>query len=192
MTGLIILAAGASNRLGQPKQNLIYNGQTLLQRAIETALASQCRPIVVVLGANRETIQPNLLQYDITMVFNHQWQSGMASSLQTGIATMPLHNLTGTVIMLCDQPFVTPGLIDHLLHQSTITGKPIIACRYNETIGVPAYFDRSLFSKLEELQGDEGARQIIKSYPKDVHIVEFSNGSIDIDTTEDYKKLKGE
>src|ERR1700753_2785750 len=106
MTGLIILAAGESSRLGRPKQNLLFDGKTLLQRAVEAGKESVCGKIVVVLGANADKIAPIA---GITMTHNENGMQGMASSIKTGVVEMnhdPLIN--NVIIMLCDQPFVSP------------------------------------------------------------------------------------
>lgn len=191
MTGIIILAAGASSRLGQPKQNLIYNGLTLLQRAIQTALTSGCTPVVVILGANAVAIQPSIAHYNITVVTNPNWQEGMASSIKTGIKELAGYSVDDAVIMLCDQPFVSPALINKLIRQKPISGKPIIASGYNNIVGVPALFDVTIFDKLLSLQGDEGAKQILKDLHQDVFAIDFEQGRIDIDTAADYNKLRG-
>jgi molybdenum cofactor cytidylyltransferase len=176
MTALVILAAGASNRLGQPKQNLLFKNQTLLQRAVETGLASACRPVIVVLGANADVIEPiNLV--DAKVLYNYEWNEGMASSIRVAVNEIIKDTtVTNIIIMLCDQPFVTAALINTMLQKQMETGKPIIACSYNNTMGVPALFNRPLFAELLLLKGD-------------VITVPFEPGSIDIDTLEDYKRL---
>jgi len=88
MTGIIILAAGSSSRLGQAKQNLVLKGKTLLQRAIETAVASVCEPVIVVLGANVEIIEPTIKNYDINIIQNPGWSEGMSSSIRAGISAL--------------------------------------------------------------------------------------------------------
>jgi molybdenum cofactor cytidylyltransferase len=190
MTGLIILAAGASSRLGRPKQNLVFQKNTLLQRAAETALASKCRPIIVVLGANADLIETSNLSKDLTIIYNRDWSEGLASSIRVAIKEIKkndaIHNV---VIMLCDQPYVSAALIDSMVIDQQATGKPIVACSYNNTIGVPALFNKSVFAELLLLKGHEGAKKILKEHPDDMVIIPFDKGSIDIDTPEDYSRL---
>jgi molybdenum cofactor cytidylyltransferase len=190
MTGLIILAAGASSRLGRPKQNLVFQKNTLLQRAVETALASKCRPIIVVLGANADLIETSNLSKDLTIIYNRDWSEGLASSIRVAIREIKkndaIHNV---VIMLCDQPYVSAALIDSMVIDQQATGKPIVACSYNNTIGVPALFNKSVFAELLLLKGHEGAKKILKEHPDDMVIIPFDKGSIDIDTPEDYIRL---
>lgn len=193
MTGLIILAAGSSSRLGTPKQNLIYKGQTLLQRAIQTALTSVCSDnVVVVLGANESAIRQEISDQLVHVVYNPDWPEGMASSIRLGVAEMikmqPL--LTSVILMLCDQPFVDPLLIYQLTEKRVESDHSIIACSYRGTLGVPVLFDASYFPQLLMLQGKEGAKKLIKAFPNDVATVSFPLGAIDIDTLDDYEVLK--
>jgi molybdenum cofactor cytidylyltransferase len=192
MTGLIILAAGASSRLGTPKQNLIYQGQTLLQRAIHTALTSACcEKIVVVLGANEGVIRPNISDHHVHITYNPNWQEGIASSIRLGITELQKlePNITAAILMVCDQPFVDPLLIYQLTERRAENNNGIIACTYKDTLGVPALFDVSYFPRLLMLQGKEGAKKLIKAFSHDVLPVAFPLGAIDIDTVDDYEGL---
>jgi len=192
MIGLIILAAGASSRLGTPKQNLIYQGQTLLQRAIHTALTSACcEKIVVVLGANEGVIRPNISDHQVHITYNPNWQEGIASSIRLGITELQKlePNITAAILMVCDQPFVDPLLIYQLTERRAENNNGIIACSYKDTLGVPALFDVSYFPRLLKLQGKEGAKKLIKAFSHDVLPVAFPLGAIDIDTMDDYEGL---
>src|ERR1700761_4433895 len=186
MTGLIILAAGESSRMGFPKQTLLYKGKTLLEQAIEAGLKSKCSPVIVVLGANADVIDEGIRQFNIDVIHNPNWADGMASSIKIAIENLQKNNdVDGAVIMLCDQPFVTRAIIDNLLYKQHQTGKKIIAKSYNDTIGVPALFKRSLFSELLLLEGHEGAKKMLNSHPDDIATIPFEKGSIDIDTVAD-------
>ena len=192
MTGVIILAAGSSSRFGSPKQNLVYQGKTLLQRAIQTALTSACCDCaVVVLGANEGEIRPNISDQQVNIVYNPDWQEGMASSIRLGIAQLlylePL--VTSAILMLCDQPFVDPLLLYQLTERKTENDTGIIACEYKNTLGVPALFDKKYFVQLMKLTGSEGAKTTINAYPDDVMSVPFGLGAIDIDTIDDFERL---
>jgi molybdenum cofactor cytidylyltransferase len=188
MTGIIILAAGESKRLGQPKQNLLFRGKTLLQHAIDTALITECRPVVVILGANADQI--SILPHpEITVLQNPDWQEGMASSIRLAVDELINRQADGVIIMLCDQPFVDSGLLSLLLQTKLHSGKPIAACHYNDTVGVPVLFGKALFGELSLLTGHEGAKKILARYPNDIAAVNFEKGSVDIDTLADYNKL---
>lgn len=193
MTGLIILAAGASSRLGQPKQNLIYNGKTLLQHAIDVGLASQCTIIIVVLGASQEVVQDGIINPKVNLVVNENWKEGMAASIKQGVEAIleiePL--LSQVIIMPCDQPYVDVTTLKNLISAKQKSGKMIAACAYDNTYGTPVLFDRSFFSALLTLKGQKGAKQLVMENFQKVVSIPFPLGSIDIDTQKDYEKLSG-
>jgi len=189
MTGTIILAAGESRRLGQPKQNLVFQNKTLLERAIEAALESGCKPVIVVLGANAGLIDVAANE-DVKLVHNPDWNEGMASSIRAGINELnTCSDIDSVLIMLCDQPFVDAKLIGDMQARQQQTGKAIVACSYGNTIGVPALLSRSLFPELLLLRGTEGAKHILKDRPQELTIVPFEKGIVDIDTFDDYNRL---
>jgi molybdenum cofactor cytidylyltransferase len=190
-TGAVILAAGASSRLGKPKQLLNHNGKSLLQNTIDTAIASDADPVVVVLGANAEQVLKEINKSKVHIIINTEWEEGMASSVRTGLNELLfISSSTDAVILIvCDQPHVSAGLMNDLIDTHKQTGKPIVTCNYGEAIGPPALFHRSLFSELMQLKGDVGARKIIQQHSDDVATVFFEKGKIDIDTKEDYEAL---
>jgi molybdenum cofactor cytidylyltransferase len=187
--GIIILAAGASTRMGKPKQLLPYQGRSLLRHITEVAIASKNQPIVVVLGANAESIKPEICQLPVQIVENLQWASGMSSSIQAGVNALG-QNVEAVVITLCDQPFVSPEVINQLVEAYRLTNKAIVACEYAGTLGVPALFHHTFFSQLMTLKQGEGAKQIIKKYINEVTSIPFLQGKIDIDTPDDYEQLQ--
>ena len=191
--GLILLAAGGSRRLGSPKQLVTdAQGRSLVRRAAEMALASACRPVVVVLGASADAVEAELAGLPVTITVNPEWQTGLASSLKAGLnALAKVQKPDAVVVMLCDQPQVTSALLDSLLDAYASTGHGIIACEYGGTLGVPALFGSALFGALALLTGDEGARRVIKDYAGLVTRVPFPEGIFDIDTPRDAQALAG-
>lgn len=185
--GIVILAAGASTRLGQPKQLISYQGKSLIEQITGVAIASDGQPIVVVLGANVSRIKPKLSAYNIEIAWNEQWSTGMASSLRCGLkkirAIAP--DLNAIILMLCDQPFVSTPLLQELINGYATGNYPIVASQYGEVIGVPALFDQTLFPELARIEGDRGARQIINSDQSKLLRIPFPEGLIDIDTPDD-------
>ncbi|MEH2370038.1 nucleotidyltransferase family protein [Nostoc sp.] len=188
---IMILAAGASTRMGTPKQLLLYQGRSLLQYITEIAIASVCQPVVVVLGANAEQIHPQIKQLPVKVVKNLDWASGMSTSIKSGIEL--LNNLPqkieAVVITLCDQPFVSPQIINQLVDTYYLTKKPIIACEYGDTLGVPALFSQTFFSELATLKETSGAKKVINHNLNEVFSIPFPLGDIDIDTPKDYEQL---
>ena len=189
---IIILAAGASTRMGRPKQLLPYQGRSLLRHTIENAVASVCKPIVVVLGANAENIRSEISESDIKIVENPDWHLGMSSSIRRGIISLVTDYKTvdAVVITVCDQPFLSSEIINHLVSTYHSTRKPIIACEYADTLGVPVLFSQIFFSKLENLTEDVGAKKIIKNHYHEVFSIPFPLGAIDIDTPHDYQQIE--
>lgn len=191
MTGLIILAAGASTRMGTPKQTLLYQGKSLLQHAVQTALATVCRPVIVVLGAHANDVLPEIAGAPVQVVQHAGWEEGMGSSIRAGIAALKEQapEAAGALVMLCDQPFVTETLLSRLLAEKQETGKKIIASSYNDTIGPPVLFDAAFFPELLSLRGQQGAKVLLMEHKNEVTAVPFPSGSTDIDTRDDYEAL---
>ncbi len=190
MTGIIILAAGESSRLGAPKQNLVYKDKTLLQHAVDAATRSACRHVIVVLGANAEIIIPTIEKKPIQIIHNQNWQEGIASSIRIGInALQDIEMIENAIIILCDQPFTDTILINKLIIKHHASHAGVVACTYNNTTGVPMLFNKKYFPDLISLQGQEGARKIFIRHMDDSSSIEFPLGSVDIDTKEDYDRL---
>jgi len=189
--GLIILAAGASVRFGSAKQLANFEGETLLRRIARESLASVCRPVVVVLGAEVNKSKNQVSDLDVQIIKNPDWREGMGSSIKTGLNKLLKINesINGVVLTVCDQPFVTGEAIDKLVETYRSTPALIIASAYQETLGVPALFNRQLFTRLTELKGSGGAKQIIKQFQSETMGVSFPAGAVDIDTPEDFEKL---
>lgn len=190
--GILILAAGASTRLGQPKQLLNFRGRPLIQHVADVAISIGCQPVSVVLGAHAAAIQPHLASLDIHVIHNPDWQSGMASSLRCGLQQI-LHrfpDLDAIVLMVCDQPLVTSALLRRLILRHQTLRCPIVASAYGSTLGVPALFHQTFFPALLTLVGDIGARSIIKQHRTSCLSMPFTEGAIDLDTPEDLKILE--
>jgi molybdenum cofactor cytidylyltransferase len=189
--GIILLAAGASSRLGKPKQLLVYQGKTLLQHGIQEAVATGAKPIIAVLGGNAEFLIKETASQSIEVILNNEWKEGMASSIRCGIKQLlkMAPGIDAAIIMVCDQPYVTTKLLEDLVKKNQETGKPIIASSYENNQGTPALFDKTIFASLLDLKGDVGAKKIMKAHPDLVALVSFPLGEIDIDTEEDYNGL---
>ncbi|OUJ72210.1 nucleotidyltransferase family protein [Hymenobacter crusticola] len=189
--GLIVLAAGASTRLGQPKQLLPYLGRTLLRHAAETAVATGCRPIIVVTGALHEELAAEVAGLPVQIVRNTAWATGMGSSIQVGLNFMESISqpLQAVIVTLSDQPLVTPELLTELIHRYQATQAPIVAAEYKDAHGVPALFAAAVFPALRELAGATGARQVIEAQDQQVELVSFPDGAVDVDTREQYEAL---
>jgi len=185
------LAAGSSSRLGSPKQLLEYNNQSLLQHAIAVALEPGIGPVVTVLGSNHDLLEKKIPHNSIDIVFNKEWQEGIASSIRCGLNFLlnKYPTADAAVFMVCDQPFISASLIKELLAAQQQTGKPIAASKYAGDIGTPALFHQSMFADLLQLKGDSGARKIIRQHAGSTASVSFPQGDIDIDTPADFSNF---
>jgi molybdenum cofactor cytidylyltransferase len=192
-TSIVILAAGESSRLGQPKQLLRYNEKFLLQHIVDESCRSTADKILVVLGAFAVDIERCIDFGEVTVVHNQYWKTGMSTSIVSGLAEMLKINplLESVIFVLCDQPQVTSELLNEILAKHFETGAEIVSCNYGNTSGPPVLFHKNLFQYLKELKGDVGAKSVMMRYSEKVSEVLFSEGRLDIDTLADYQKLLG-
>lgn len=169
----IILAAGASRRLGRPKQLELHEGATLLRRAV--AAAGACAPILVVTGFRAPDMAAELAGLDVEVVVNPEWEEGMASSIRAGVRALPA-GAQGALFLVCDQPAVDAELVGRLL--AAFQGAPV-ACAYRGVRGIPALLPARAFPALLALRGDRGARGLLQG--PDVVEIPFPRGDWDVD-----------
>lgn len=188
--GIILLSAGASTRLGRPKQLLPYGEKTLVQHVLDMALAASPKLVVMVTGAHRDLLPENNSYHTI---YNADWKEGIASSIRSGLNAMLKiePGLDAVIFIVCDQPYISARLLKEMMDAHAATEKEIVACSYADTVGIPALFGKSFFDALLQLKGDEGAKRIIMQNPGSVAVVDFPQGNIDIDTAGDYAALQG-
>lgn len=188
--GLLLLAAGASRRLGTPKQLLSYKGESLLRRAARTALASLCRPVVVITGAHRESVESEIADLPLEIVFNEEWAMGMGASIRAGTEYLTARADThAVVVMLCDQPRVETRIINELVAAYRATNAPLVTAKYDGTHGVPALFDQRLYPALLALTGSQGAKSLILAHSAHLSEVPTPEAALDVDTLADYERL---
>ncbi len=188
---IIVLAAGNSSRMGRPKQTLLFEGKSLLQRTLDAAREANARNLVVVTGANYKLFEKELHQQEVTTVYNQDWASGMASSINIGLTALldKEPSVKAVVFAVCDQPFISAAIFQGLIKRQQQTGKDIIAAEYEKTVGTPVLFRYNLFPAIRTLRGQEGARKLLSVYPEDVASITFEQGHIDVDTPADYDHL---
>jgi molybdenum cofactor cytidylyltransferase len=187
---VIVLAAGASRRLGQPKQLLSVGGTPLVRRAAELALSLPAAAVAVVLGAYLERIRPVLEGVPAEVLLNPDWAEGLAASVRLGVRFAEEKGADAALFLLVDQPFVTGTLLSQLLDTYHQTGQPLVACDYGNEQGVPLLVARRFFGELAQLRGDRGARALLRQYPDQVATVTFPEGLQDLDTPEDWERLR--
>jgi molybdenum cofactor cytidylyltransferase len=188
----IVLAAGGSSRLGQPKQLLRFQGQSLIRRVTEAAAEAGCSPIIVVTGTEPDSIVLELQGLPALFVSNPNWQRGIGTSIRAGVQHLAAHSpeTDAALILACDQPHVDRETLRALIELRAADKQPIVACAYDGTLGIPALFDRSFFNQLCALKVD-GAKKIIEANRGVTSRLDFPAGAIDIDTMEDYERLLG-
>lgn len=189
--GIVILAAGESKRLGKPKQLLQFEQTSLLERIAKTAVQTEFQTVVV-LGSNSETIKNSIENLPVQIVVNENWKTGMSSSIVEGLEkSLELNSeLSGVILLLCDQPFITKDTILRLVKIQKKTDKLIVASKYADTIGVPTLFMREIFAELMKLENDTGAKPIIKKHLENLAKSDAPEAAFDIDTLEDFEKLQ--
>jgi molybdenum cofactor cytidylyltransferase len=177
--------------MGRAKQLLPYKGKSLLEHAVDTANDADANPVIVVLGANAAVLEKEIDEKKVHIVENKEWQEGMASSIRCGLNTLLqiAPSSDAVILMVCDQPFVSASLLNELITTQKNTGKLIVTSQYENTIGPPALFYKTIFPELLKLKGDAGARKIVEQHNNATATVLFIKGNIDIDTEADYNAL---
>ncbi|MBS1953046.1 MAG: nucleotidyltransferase family protein [Cyanobacteria bacterium SZAS-4] len=192
-----ILAAGASSRFGSPKQLAKLGNKTLIDVTLDALDSAGLEHICVVLGCNFETINDHLRQRkgssgtDFHILQNVEWSNGLSSSIQCAVKFAIAEDATHVLLLACDQPFVDSSLVQKLLDSANALSHKtdIIACKYENSAGIPAVFPAIFFDHLLKLEGDKGAKSIILTSSTPV-LIDFPNGSRDIDFREDLNKLE--
>ncbi len=188
---IVIPAAGASTRLGRPKQLVMFEGESLIRRAVRSSL-SVCENVVVVLGSDVNDIEPELAGLSTEICINKNWKDGIGTSIAEGVrlAEKKFKDLNGFLIHLSDLPLVTSVELRKLLEAADSEKEKIVFSVYEDFEGVPAYFPSRYFSGLASLEGDFGAQGLIKSAEPESKIgVRNGIRYFDVDSEEDLAEL---
>ncbi|MET0498320.1 MAG: nucleotidyltransferase family protein [Steroidobacteraceae bacterium] len=185
---VLVLAAGASTRLGQPKQLVRLGGRPALHMVVSTAVAVAGPAVTVVVGAHARDLSYLLAQTASSVVVNRHWEEGMGSSLRVGVKSLP-PGCEAVLVLLGDQVAVTSDDLKRLISGYYGQEGSVAAATYERHVGVPAIFPRSCFSDLAALRGDEGARAIIQRNQSRLVRVPMPNAAVDLDTPEDLAAL---
>jgi molybdenum cofactor cytidylyltransferase len=190
MIAAVVLAAGESSRLGRPKQLVAFRGRSLIRGAVEAALGGGCSPVIVVLGARAERVRREIDPRNVRAVVNPAWREGMAGSIRVGLAELEASagDAEAVVLMGCDQPHLSADVLRRLLEayrgrkDATAT---MAACAYAGTLGTPALFSRVEFGRLVALDGDRGARDLLRAETDRVVRISWPDGARDVDVPGD-------
>jgi molybdenum cofactor cytidylyltransferase len=191
----IILAAGQSRRLGQPKQLLTLDGRLLLQHVVDAANASSLDDVILVLGNSADLITRAIQLGRGRIAMNAHFDEGQSTSIHCGIDAIQSHTsqrrIQAALFLLGDQPTVATALIDAIVQQYHRSSRLIVAPRFADGIGNPVLFDRALWPDLLAITGDMGARGILAARREDIDGVRVDHARpVDIDTWEDYDTVR--
>lgn len=186
-TCAVLLAAGASRRFGAVKQLAEINGQTLISMALDNCRLPDIAEIRVVLGANAEKIAPRLPD-DVIPLVAPEWLKGMGHSLGFAVRRLP-DDVSHVLIVLVDQVAIKAEDIGKLLSASRQSPQQIVAAYYDGDSGAPAIFPREYFSQLCALEGDRGAKKVLKANALGLITVDMPSAAIDIDTPQDLQQI---
>ena len=187
--GTIILGAGASSRMGEPKQLLQWQRESLVQRAVRQAENLQMGPVILVLGANAALIEAELQEGRYQLAHNEAWETGMGSSIVSGMQALSAstQSLDAVLITLVDQPLVNTSDLEKIIEIFKKNNTPLVAASYGNTLGVPALFSADLFPELLTLSGQKGAKAIISKYSQSLAKLDLPAAKLDLDTPEEWK-----
>jgi molybdenum cofactor cytidylyltransferase len=186
----ILLAAGRSTRMGQPKLLLPWGNIQLVRHVAQIALRSVLDDLLVVTGHRAEHVQAALAGLPVTLVHNEAFLDGQSTSVRAGIAALS-DDAEAAVILLADQPLLRSATIDALIKAYRAHHPPIVAPQYQGQRGNPVLFDRMLFPALLAIQGDQGARPVLQTHRQQIHLVDVADNGVllDLDTPDAYQQL---
>jgi len=189
MIWAVVLAAGESKRMGEPKLLLPFRGRTVIEDIVETVVRSAVDRTLVVLGAHADLIGARLVAYPVERAFNPDYETGMLSSVQCGIRHLP-PGARAALVFLGDQPGISAATIAAVVNAYRITGKGLVLPARGGAGGHPLLVDMKYRAAIEGLEPDVGLKGLLALHPGDVERIEVGEGETppDIDTPDDYRR----
>jgi CTP:molybdopterin cytidylyltransferase MocA len=187
--GLVVLAAGASRRLGRSKQLLTLRGETLVRRAARLGLSTQPHTAVIVLGADADSVFASVRDLALRRVDCADWELGMGASLRAGLAALPV-DCAGALVVVCDQPALDSPHLDRLVAAWRTNACAATASSYADRLGVPALLPRAWFAQLGDDVGDRGARDLLIRHREEIVAVNNEALAVDVDRSDDLTLLE--
>jgi molybdenum cofactor cytidylyltransferase len=186
---IIVLAAGGSRRLGEPKQLVTIRGEPLIRHVVRIATESAAENVIVVVGGNACDCVSAIEEIGVDIVCNPFWETGLASSIRIGIERAEATGAKAALLLLADQPFINSEVVAQYVERMNDKTDQIIAADHGAVVGPPMLFGSDWFSQLKQLEGDQGARHLVRVRKETIDLVKWPDGSFDIDTPEDLKKV---
>ncbi|MBS3819627.1 molybdenum cofactor cytidylyltransferase [bacterium] len=185
----VVLAAGKSRRMGEPKLLLPFKGQTIIERVLENILASRVQRVVVVVGATREKIERIIQNLPVQIIYNPFFHRGMLSSVQRGIDSLPLES-EAALVFLGDQPSIPPEVVNRLVQAYSKTKSGIVIPVYQNRRGHPLLIDLKYREEVKKLDSPIGLKGLVHKNSNEICEVEVKAPGVlrDIDDREDYRR----
>ena len=187
----IILAAGSGSRMGLTKQLLKIDGRSLVNRTAQAAIDAGLRPIIVITGADGDSVAGELVNLSLTIAHNQNWKNGIGTSIRRGISTLlaTYPQVDAATILLCDQPRLTLDVLRNLISAYLASDKSIAACEYGNTVGPPCCFDHKIFAELSQIPDSDGAKKVLLRNPARLVRIFWPDGAEDVDTPDDWRRI---
>jgi molybdenum cofactor cytidylyltransferase len=176
--------------MGQPKPLLMWRGEPFIRHIARTALSAGLAPVVIVAGAYAAQVRAAVADLPVMLVHNPDWEAGQSTSVRCGLQALP-DPIGSAVFLLADQPHIPIELVKALRDQHAQALSPIVAPLIDDRRGNPVLFDRSTFDELRSLTGDAGGRAVFAKHPIAYVPWHDANLLLDVDTPEDYQRLRG-
>ncbi len=188
---VLILAAGSSSRMGQPKALLPWGATTVLGHLLGQLEAVGLQDITLVTGAHHEELKAGLNNPGVRLVFHKGWEAGMGSSLRTGVlfTTENYPHKKGLLVLLSDQPLISSAYIEEIRAAFKAHPGRIVATSYGESAGVPALFPSEFWPAMTRIADHKGAKALIRSHRGDSVLLDAGAAIADMDTPEAYEKI---
>ena len=188
----VVLAAGLSSRMGTNKLLLEIGGQTVLRRAVSTAIGAGLDPVLVVVGNERGRAEAELAGLRCTQVFNGDYATGINTSLRTGITAVP-GDAAGAVVMLADMPFVTAEMVRELVDRWRKSQAPLAVSIYGEVLAPPMLYGASLFAELRALEGEGCGKRVVKRHRAEALELSWPARALtDLDVPDDVARVRAQ
>ena len=188
----VVLAAGRSSRMGRNKLLFDLDGETVVQRAVRTAVRAGLEPVVVVVGHEADAVRAALATLPCSYVSNPRYAEGMNGSVCAGIAALPT-GASAAVVLLADMPFVTAAMIARLVEAYRTGGALLVVSQYEGVQAPPTLFDASLFAELAGAEGRGCGKRMLRRHPHEAAFVSWPAAALaDLDVPEDYERVKAQ